>query len=476
LLISTKRHLVAWALFCTWVGVAFVGATVDAYVTRALALEATDLATRKPHFDELEVAASGTPAKRPVQEEPVDSQPKKGSASGLGQKTVETIDIGFSVLAISGVLLAALASVAALFYSTRNRADVDDEMPGKKAPVRPLSPSENAESDTVEVSAFAPPIGKAEEEVFIQIFLHKLDQESYVTLQAESIDPTASLRGKATLNTQIARGERIDIILDSSSTLKVDEPHQYLIWRGEPRSCQFIVTLPSLSDGRRTLHLRARILLAGVPVGDIRFPLVVSAIEEATHIELTGTSAQKVRRAFLSYASSDRAEVLKRMQALKVAQIECFQDLISLEPGERWERRLYEEIDRCDLFVLFWSTAAANSPWVTREAEYALQRQKAHGDRAIDIAPIVLEGPPVPAAPENLRDINFNDAIRYVISAVEAETAASHRIPKKQLRHRTLKPAKNKGRDGVADRDSKSVVLPKWIASVKRIAGEMINS
>jgi hypothetical protein len=59
---------------------------------------------------------------------------------------------------------------------------------------------------------------------------------------------------------------------------------------------------------------------------------------------MRGDSAKQYRKAFLSYATADRAEVLKRAQALKAAHIEFFQDLLHLEPGERWQRRLFEEI------------------------------------------------------------------------------------------------------------------------------------
>jgi len=38
--------------------------------------------------------------------------------------------------------------------------------------------------------------------------------------------------------------------------------------------------------------------------------------------------------------------------------------------------------------------------------------------------PIVLEGPPVPVPPDDLKDIHFNDWLRYVISAEEAKETA----------------------------------------------------
>jgi hypothetical protein len=46
--------------------------------------------------------------------------------------------------------------------------------------------------------------------------------------------------------------------------------------------------------------------------------------------------------------------------------------LLTLELGQRRERQLYKQIDRSDVFFLFWSTAAKNSEWVAKEIDCAL--------------------------------------------------------------------------------------------------------
>jgi hypothetical protein len=52
---------------------------------------------------------------------------------------------------------------------------------------------------------------------------------------------------------------------------------------------------------------------------------------------------------------------------LRALQIEFFRDVLGLDPGELWERRLYTEIERHDLFLLFWSRAAKESDWVYKK-------------------------------------------------------------------------------------------------------------
>ena len=99
---------------------------------------------------------------------------------------------------------------------------------------------------------------------------------------------------------------------------------------------------------------------------------------------------------------------------LEVMKTEFFQDLLSLSPGDRWQRELYKKIDQCDLFLLFWSKAAKDSEWVLREAEYALKRQQMDTLSEPDIVPVVLEENVPP--PSSLAELHFNDRIHYLIS------------------------------------------------------------
>ena len=98
----------------------------------------------------------------------------------------------------------------------------------------------------------------------------------------------------------------------------------------------------------------------------------IESQKQGQPIEIRGDKARRSSRAFLSYASCDRARGLFAAQLLELRIAEVFKDVLSLEPGERWGKRLYTEIDNCDLFLLFWSNAASRSKWVVKEAKYAL--------------------------------------------------------------------------------------------------------
>ncbi len=278
--------------------------------------------------------------------------------------------------------------------------------------------------DEVDVSAFAPKQMCAGGVALVQIYLHLIDQAEAAEARAQAADPQAALRGQTTLGLELARGARVDIMLDAGG-LGLDEPIQSVIWRGRPCAAQFAVSAPAgASLGQRVLT--ARLLVDGVPLGRLAVTLTLAPAEPAVaaHPDLTGDFAKRYGRAFLSYSSLDRPEVLKTVQTLRATGIDYFQDILSIEPGAEWRERLFAEIDRCDLFLLFWSTHAAGSDWVRQEAEYALARRHGSREASPDIRPIILEGPPIPLPPPSLAELHFNDMLRYVVVASELEARA----------------------------------------------------
>jgi hypothetical protein len=275
-------------------------------------------------------------------------------------------------------------------------------------------------SDTVDVSVFGPQTLRVGGECLVQVYLHTRDQSAAAAALAREADPASARRGVKTLATEIARGTRVQVILEGRG-LAVDAAMQELTWRGEPDACQFMVSALADATGK-TFYPRILVLLNSVPVGTVTFALSATAEQTPTQTTvIRGDEARRYQYAFLSYSSSDRAEVLKRAQGLKAGRIDFFQDLLSLEPGEHWAPRLYQEIDRCDLFLLFWSSQAKASPWVMKEVEYALARQKSSSGGLPDITPVIIEGPPPPPPPDSLKDIHFNDSLIYVLATVEAQ-------------------------------------------------------
>jgi hypothetical protein len=321
-------------------------------------------------------------------------------------------------LVLVGVAAAAIA--IALRHEFAGAASVIARFLKLSAPAP--APAARGEAGEVEVSAFAPQGARRGEPFLVQAFAHLwTEQAKRLAALAREVDPTSVRRGATTLDIVIANGERLDFALEGEG-LEIEEPVQSLVWRGRSRGSAFLARVPRQFQGAAA-HLRLRVFRGAVPLGAIRFAVPISEAPKLGDMRLSGEEASRYRRAFLSYASPDRAEVLKRAQGLRAAGLDFFQDVLSMEPGERWERRLYSEIERSDLFLLFWSRAARESEWVMREVDHARKAAQARG-RPAEILPVILEGPPPPPPPDALRDLHFNDPLCYVIAALEKLNAA----------------------------------------------------
>jgi hypothetical protein len=266
--------------------------------------------------------------------------------------------------------------------------------------------------EIVECSVFGPPAAPPGKTILIQVFLHLANQAERASFLATTMDASAKLKGTKSLDLPIKRGARVEITF-SANGLTVDEPVQSVVWQGEPTFCQFQATIPAGTSGQSFLPV-VRVSVDGKLIGRIAFSLSSDDAASQPRSEPLGDHAKLYQYAFVSYASKDRKEVLKRVQMLEVLKTKFFQDILSLGPGDRWEKKLYENIDRCDLFLLFWSQAAKDSRWVLKEAEYALAHQQKNPGSVPDLVPVVLEQNVLP--PPNLSAFHFNDRISYLIS------------------------------------------------------------
>ena len=271
-----------------------------------------------------------------------------------------------------------------------------------------------AERDLVDCSVFSPPAAQPGSTVLVQAFLHVKSDATRVSVLASLMDTATALKGVQTLQAEIPRGARVDLTI-SGAGLEIEEPMQSLIWQGEPTFAQFLVTLPGDSE-RTSYHPVVRLILDGKLVGRIVFRLAAEVDASRGGSRPVGDRAGPYTYAFVSYAAEDRKEVLKRVQMLDATRTAFFQDVLSLDPGARWTKELYKRIDKCDLFLLFWSSAAKRSEWVIKEAEYALARQDRDPLGGPDIVPVILEGPPPVLPPDSLRHLHFNDRIQYFIA------------------------------------------------------------
>ena len=269
-------------------------------------------------------------------------------------------------------------------------------------------------SDDVQCTVFAPPAAPAGASLLVQVFAHLPEEADAARAVARELDTAARLRGFRSLYDRVPRGARLDFELRLPG-LEIDDAVASLVWQGRTEAVQFGVAVPEAMSPRSVIGT-VSISRDGAPVGHVKFTLKVTADVNAAEPEPLGVEAKRYRVAFVSYASRDRDEVLRRVQVLQIAGLRYFQDVLTLEAGENWSEAIECAIRESDVFLLFWSSGAKESEWVRREVDYALALKAGDDLAAPEIRPVIIEGPPVIPPWDDLAHLHFNDRVLYFMS------------------------------------------------------------
>jgi hypothetical protein len=268
----------------------------------------------------------------------------------------------------------------------------------------------------VSCSLFSVPEANCGDYVFIQIFVHLNDKNEEAKYLAKEIDPYSSIRQSKILEKEVHKSARLSFELDIKG-VEVAESIQHLIWKGQTESIQYEVEIPKNYD-KNSIIGKVRVVMDNVPIGHFSFTIkIITAIEKPNNNipKLEPTEMTRYRYAFISYASKDRDEVLKRVQMLDQFKINYFQDILTLNSGDRWEKEIYKHIDLADIFFLFWSSNAKDSVWVLKEIDYALNRKGENDSNPPEIIPIIIQKQPFTEPPERLKHLHFNDKLTYFL-------------------------------------------------------------
>jgi hypothetical protein len=208
----------------------------------------------------------------------------------------------------------------------------------------------------------------------------------------------------------LQRGSRLSVRMKIDG-LKCRDNHKWITWTGEIGSTAFVVEVPA-NALERTHAGSASILLNGCEIAKMSFVVQVGPPK----LELGQIPSHTIahRKAFASYASEDRVEVLNRIQGMEAAYrgLDVFVDAAALRAGQYWEQELRRRVSDADVFYLFWCRHASKSEWVSKEWHWALQ---AKGVDFID--PVPLETPELAPPPQELAAKHFNDPLLADIAA-----------------------------------------------------------
>jgi hypothetical protein len=266
--------------------------------------------------------------------------------------------------------------------------------------------------DLVDCSVFSPPEVHRGETVLIQAFVHRPEAADEARAIARDGDPLARRRAFRSLELPIPLGGRIGLQLRIDEC-QVEDPTGWVFWSGRTESVQFSASIPVDAAGP-TLIATLSVNSGSIPVGHVKFRLMLSTRASTVAAEPQGEVVRRYGEAFVSYASADRAAVLRCVQMLSVVGIRYFADVATLDPGDRWRRRIEAGIDSCDLFLLFWSRRAKQSRLVRAEVRHALARQGGDTLAPPEIRPLILDRPPVSPPWPELRELHFDDRLAYL--------------------------------------------------------------
>jgi hypothetical protein len=262
--------------------------------------------------------------------------------------------------------------------------------------------------DPVQCAVFAPPEVVRGRSVLIQVFAFLVGQAADAARLATEFDPDATRRGLTSLTARIAREQAIRFQL--RLPFPVDPGTAEQVWQGETTSVQFEATVPKNHPAGDTIGT-VLISIDDVPVGQVKFKLSITTARNRKKspetVLATDHQPNRFRQAFVSYSSKDREIVERSVGLLALAEIDYFQDVRDLKPGEPWRSQLESAIDTCDLFLLFWSSNARESQEVGREIARAVSRLGPQGEPPPVIWPYVIEGPPEPPPPAELARLHF---------------------------------------------------------------------
>lgn len=239
----------------------------------------------------------------------------------------------------------------------------------------------------------------------LDVWAHFLVQLNEVIFQAREeykcLDSTAEVSHRSVGPVAVGRGTVLTVRLKVEKA-EVDSPEGTILWAGETGRAGFRAMFPAdvkkgKFPGLATIHVE------GFQIARLYFNVIVGERGKAIELPLP---LERHKKAFVSYASQDRDQVLRAIQGLQKGcpQMEIFMDVLSLRSGQLWEQELWKVIPANDVFYLFWSANARQSPWVEKEWRCALTA------RGLDfIDPVPLEPPETVPPPLELAEKHFND-------------------------------------------------------------------
>jgi Tfp pilus assembly ATPase PilU len=323
-------------------------------------------------------------------------------AAGAAATSPVTVDTGFADLFDASADAADpfdFADAAAHDPSTDTQFDsfdwIGDSTRAPGADLRAVAPARAALPTSAQFHAWAPGAAAAGSTVAVDLWMalpaQARDVAELAPLAIDQPDEDVVDELAPIVSLQL----RIDGVMTATPTLR-------LPWQARPSRARFKVVVPART--RVGAHAaRVRLAVGGLPIGELSFVFNVAAAETTeSPLEDMQAARRMLHSAYAAYAHTDRDDVQACVQAVQLVApgLDVYLDAPQLRSSERWRERIEREVGRRERLYLFWSAAAAESPWVDFEWRLMMRRR---GQGAVDA--VLLDPPRVAPLPPELADL-----------------------------------------------------------------------
>lgn len=216
------------------------------------------------------------------------------------------------------------------------------------------------------------------------------------------------------------------LVVPHAEGVEFNPPTAAFQWRESVHREEFRLR-PRQGTAGRTIRGRVTIFLGTIILAEVPLTLRVGAPGIASPSPPERETARPYRRIFASYSHRDTHIVEEFSRYAEALGDKYLRDVVALRAGERWSEGLKDLIRQADVFQLFWSWHALQSPHVRDEWQYALALQ-----RPSFIRPVYWDEP-LPVAnglpPETLRALHFERIRPVTVSPPRPDQALAEAEP-----------------------------------------------
>lgn len=250
-------------------------------------------------------------------------------------------------------------------------------------------------------SVFAPAEVKRRSNLMVQVYLHLFEESENVKTMASETDRNATRRDYNALDMKLKSGDKVDVAFSVHGETCLVRDRKSVVWNGSFRKCTFNCFVPEDLDVEE-LRCELQYYVNGTLIGDSQFTTqIVTGTPRILHSRIL---SEKYHKIFISYAHLDYDKVKFMAAAYRAQGVDYFFDRDYLKAGDIYPEKIRDYINTCDLFVLCWSSNAAQSEYVQLEKAQALPLAKntdeVHG--TLTIHPLSLK--PEAALPDDMKE------------------------------------------------------------------------